>query len=105
MGVKPPRRIGKGLFGGHQSRRNVRFSPPKKGRRVVQEPNVRFLGGPRAAARRHPAGKSFRFAQVQGRHEFDQEGFSLLLNEVLAEHSRQLPVAMGLVVTLLQTKG
>ena len=62
------------------TRKKVRFSLPKKGRRVVQEPNVRFLDGPRAAARRHPAGKSFRFAQVQGRHEFDQEGFSLLLS-------------------------
>ena len=83
MGVKPPGGSAKVYLeatkvGG--TRKKVRFSPPKKGRRVVQEPNVRFLGGPRAAARRHPAGKSFRFAQVQGRHEFDQEGFSLLLS-------------------------
>ena len=73
-----PRLLNAHKVGG--TRKKVRFNLPKKGRRVVPEPTVPFLGGPRAAARRHPAGKSFRFAQIQGRHEFDQEGFSLLLS-------------------------
>ena len=39
-----------------------------------------FLGGPKAASRRHPPGKALRLATILGRHEFDQEGFALLLS-------------------------
>ena len=39
-----------------------------------------FLGGPATAKRLQPAGKTLRFAQVQGSHEWDQEVLTLLLD-------------------------
>ena len=62
------------------TRKKVRFNIPKKGRRIEGDPQVPFLGGPKAAKRRHPPDKPLRVASVQGRHEYDQEGFSLLLS-------------------------
>eukprot|EP00438_Fugacium_kawagutii_P003850 Skav230671 [mRNA] locus=scaffold2185:281771:289747:+ [translate_table: standard] len=64
------------------TRKRVRFNLPRKGRSPKTEPDTPFLGGPRAASKRHPPGKAFRLATVQGRHEFEQEGFALLLSRV-----------------------
>ena len=74
LGEGPPsRRVG-------GTRKKVRFNLPKKGRRIEGDPQVPFLGGPKAAKRRRPPDKPLRVASVQGRHEYDQEGFSLLLS-------------------------
>ena len=62
------------------TRKRVKFNLPRKGKKIEQEVNVPFLGGPKAALRKHPPGKPLRIAAVQGRQEFEQEGFSLLLS-------------------------
>ena len=62
------------------TRKRVRFAIPRKGRSPKMEPDTPFLGGPKAASKRHPPGKPFRLTTVQGRHEFEQEGFALLLS-------------------------
>ena len=71
--VSPARRVG-------GTRKKVRFNVPRKGRVALPTPETPFLGGPRTASRKHPPGKAFRLATIQGRHEFDQEGFALLLS-------------------------
>ena len=58
------------------ARKKVRFRLPRASPRVATE--VPFLGGPRAAKRQHPIDKPHRFATIQGRHEYEQEGFALL---------------------------
>eukprot|EP00438_Fugacium_kawagutii_P025619 Skav209722 [mRNA] locus=scaffold528:374935:391817:- [translate_table: standard] len=78
------------------TRKKVRFNLPRKGRSPGSEPETPFLGGPKAALKRHPPGKAFRLAAVQGRHEFEQEGFALLLSrshgsdEVIGDKGKQL---------------
>lgn len=63
------------------TRKRVRFNLPRNKRAPTgKAPDIPFLGGPKAAARRHPPGRPLRLAKVQGRHEFDQEGFALLLS-------------------------
>eukprot|EP00438_Fugacium_kawagutii_P005226 Skav210774 [mRNA] locus=scaffold3765:57404:60835:+ [translate_table: standard] len=62
------------------TRKKVRFNIPRKAKTLQSKPDTPFLGGPRAASRRHPPGKALRLATVQGRHEFEQEGFALLLS-------------------------
>ena len=61
-------------------RRKVRFNLQKKGKQLPANAETPFLGGPCAAARRHPAERYFSLASIQGSHEFDQEGFALLLS-------------------------
>ena len=34
--------------------KKVRFNLPKRGRQIQQPPETPFLGGPKAASRRHP---------------------------------------------------
>eukprot|EP00435_Cladocopium_sp_Y103_P036177 s3627_g9.t1 len=67
--ASPARRVG-------GTRKKVRFSIPRKGKATQPPPETPFLGGPRAASRKHPPGKPFRLATIQGR----QEGLSLLLS-------------------------
>ena len=69
----PGRRVG-------GTRKRVRFVLPRKGKPLQPLPETPFLGGPKAAKRHHPPDKAIRLATVQGRHEFDQAGFSLLLS-------------------------
>eukprot|EP00438_Fugacium_kawagutii_P016374 Skav203835 [mRNA] locus=scaffold4932:42892:55316:- [translate_table: standard] len=57
--LDPARKVG-------GTRKKVRFSLPKKGRVIRQQAETPFLGGPRAAARRHPPDKKMRLASVQG---------------------------------------
>lgn len=72
-GTSPARRVG-------GTRKKVRFHLPRKGRAIQPPPATPFLGVPKAAKRKHPPGKALRFSTIQGRHEFDQEGFALLLS-------------------------
>ena len=60
------------------ARKKVRFKIPRKTR--SEAVSVPFLGGPRTAKRNHPVDRPHRFATVQGRAEYEQEGFALLLS-------------------------
>eukprot|EP00435_Cladocopium_sp_Y103_P043132 s1182_g12.t1 len=71
--MSPARKVG-------GTRKKVRFTVPRKSRAAQPSPETPFLGGPKAAKRRHPPGNTMRLATIQGRHEFDQEGFALLLS-------------------------
>eukprot|EP00435_Cladocopium_sp_Y103_P067566 s528_g30.t1 len=71
--ASPARRVG-------GTRRKVRFSIPRKGKATQPPPETPFLGGPRAASRKHPPGEPFRLATIQGRQEYEQAGLSLLLS-------------------------
>ena len=76
-GISPSRKVG-------GSRRKVRFleknrtdSGTEGGRGHV---SVEFLGGPKNAKNLFPKAKPLRFSNVQGSSEWDQEGWSLLLD-------------------------
>ena len=65
--VSPARRVS-------GTRKKVRFNVPRKGRLALPTPETPFLGGPRHAWKIISLGNHSR------RHEFDQEGFALLLS-------------------------
>eukprot|EP00435_Cladocopium_sp_Y103_P035201 s1779_g9.t1 len=71
--ASPARRVG-------GTRKKVWFSVPTRGKVTQPPPETPFLGGPRAASRKHPPGKPFRLATIQGRQEYEQAGLSLLLS-------------------------
>ena len=76
-------------------RKKVRFQIPKRGRRIHTEATIPFLGGPRTAAKNHPPEKPLRLAAVQGRHEYEQEGFALMLSRYASSTAQSYKAQCG----------
>ena len=76
-------------------RKKVRFQIPKRGRRIHTEATIPFLGGPRTAAKNHPPEKPLRLAAVQGRHEYEQEGFALMLSRYASSTAQSYKAQWG----------